>query len=67
MPKMKSHRGAAKRFKVLGSGKFKRRKANRSHINSHMSTKRKRKLRKQGHVDSVDEKQIRRLLPYASK
>ncbi|MEE2901328.1 MAG: 50S ribosomal protein L35 [Myxococcota bacterium] len=67
MPKMKSHRGAAKRFKVLGSGKFKRRKANRAHINSHMSTKRKRNLRSQGHVHAADEKQIKRLLPYAVK
>jgi len=66
MPKMKSHRGAAKRFRSLGSGKFKRRKAYRSHIMSSMSTKRKRHLRKQGYVDESDEKQIQRLLPYGS-
>lgn len=67
MPKMKSHRGAAKRFRQTGSGKFKRGKAYRSHIMSHMSTKQKRRLRSPGHVDAADEKQINRLLPYGTK
>lgn len=67
MPKMKTHRGAAKRFRVLGSGKIKRKKAYRSHIMSPMSTKQKRHLRGIGIVDSADEKQLKRLLPYYNK
>ena len=66
MPKMKSHRGAAKRFKFLGSGKIKRKKAYRSHMMSKMSTKRKRKLRSQGLIHKSDEVHIRRLLPYGN-
>ncbi|MCW8933045.1 MAG: 50S ribosomal protein L35, partial [Gammaproteobacteria bacterium] len=45
MPKMKSKRGASKRFKVTGSGRIKRGNANRSHILTKMTTKRKRHLR----------------------
>ncbi len=64
MPKMKTKRGAAKRFKVTGSGKIKRSKAFTSHILTKKSTKRKRNLRKSGLVDSTDIKGIRRILPY---
>jgi large subunit ribosomal protein L35 len=64
MPKMKTKRGAAKRFKVTGSGKIKRAKAFTSHILTKKSTKRKRNLRKSGLVDSTDIKGIRRILPY---
>ena len=48
MPKMKTHRGAAKRFKKTGSGKLKRDRAYRSHLFANKSTKAKRKLRKAG-------------------
>jgi large subunit ribosomal protein L35 len=64
MPKMKTKRGAAKRFKATGSGKIKRSKAFTSHILTKKSTKRKRNLRKSGLVDSTDIKGIRRILPY---
>jgi len=64
MPKMKTNRGAAKRFKISGSGKVIRRKAFTSHILTKKSTKRKRNLRKSAVVDSANSKGIRRLLPY---
>jgi large subunit ribosomal protein L35 len=62
MPKMKRHSGSKKRFKVTGSGKIKRRKANHSHILTKKNTKRKRHLRQADLVDSSDEKRIRRLI-----
>jgi large subunit ribosomal protein L35 len=65
MPKMKSNRGAAKRFKTTGSGKLRRAKAFRSHIMTKKSPKRKRNLRKSGLVDSTNVRGVRRLLPYA--
>lgn len=64
MPKMKTHRGAAKRFRKIGSGKLKRAKAFRSHILTKKSSKRKRKLRKNGYVHTTQEKTIKKLLPY---
>ena len=64
MPKMKTKRGAAKRFKKTGSGKIKRSKAFTSHILTKKSTKRKRNLRKAGLVDGADAKTIRKILPY---
>ena len=64
MPKMKTNRGAAKRFKKTGSGKIKRSKAFTSHILTKKSTKRKRSLRKSGLVDDSDFKSIRKILPY---
>jgi large subunit ribosomal protein L35 len=64
MPKMKTNRGAAKRFNMSGSGKVIRRKAFTSHILTKKSTKRKRNLRKSAVVDSANSKGIRRLLPY---
>ncbi len=64
MPKMKTNRGAKKRFKPTGSGGIKRAKAGKSHILSTKSRKRKRGLRKGALVDSANEKSIRRLLPY---
>lgn len=63
MPKMKTNRGAAKRFKRTGSGRFKRYQSHRSHILTKKSTKRKRQLRKATVVDKADEKRIKRLLP----
>ncbi|MCK6550642.1 50S ribosomal protein L35 [Myxococcota bacterium] len=64
MPKMKTKRAAAKRFRVLGSGKIKRAKANRRHILEHKSRGRKRRLSEKALVDSTQEKQIKRLIPY---
>ncbi len=64
MPKIKTNRAAAKRFVLTASGKVKRRKANLRHINSYMTTKRKRHLRKSGLVDKSDERNIKRLIPY---
>lgn len=63
--KMKSCRGAAKRFTVLKSGKVKRKKAYHSHILTSKTTKRKRGLRKTTFVDPKDQRQVRGLLPYA--
>jgi large subunit ribosomal protein L35 len=63
MPKMKTHRGAVKRFKITGSGKVKRYKANKSHILTKKSAKRKRRLRRPGIVKTRGEaKNIKRLL-----
>ncbi|MBC8178599.1 MAG: 50S ribosomal protein L35 [Desulfobacteraceae bacterium] len=64
MPKIKTNRGAAKRFKTTGSGKIVRNKAFSSHILTKKSTKRKRNLRKSGLVDSTNLKQVRKLIPY---
>jgi len=64
MPKMKTNRGAAKRFKLTGTGKIKRNKAFSSHILTKKSTKRKRNLRQSGIVDSANSKAIKRILPY---
>ena len=63
MPKLKSHRGAAKRFKATGSGKVKRNKAFTSHIMTKKTTKRKRNLRKGGLVSDADMASIRKMLP----
>lgn len=64
MPKMKTHRGAAKRFKKTGTGKIKRNKAYTSHILTKKSPKRKRNLRKSTITSSADSKVIKKLLPY---
>ncbi|MDD6795722.1 MAG: 50S ribosomal protein L35 [Clostridiaceae bacterium] len=64
MPKMKTHRGAAKRFKKTGTGKLKRAKAFKSHILTKKSPKRKRNLRKSGLVSTTQEKAMKKLLPY---
>ncbi len=64
MPKMKSHSGAAKRFKRTGSGKLKRSKANKQHILTTKTTKRKRQLRKKDVVAEADVPRVERLLPY---
>jgi large subunit ribosomal protein L35 len=65
MPKLKSKSGAAKRFKALGSGKFKRTQANLRHILTKKSTKRKRHLRGATAVNASDHGHIRAMLPYA--
>ena len=64
MPKIKTNRAAAKRFKVTGTGKVRRSKAYKSHLLSKKSPKRKRNLRSAGLVDSTNMRGIRRLLPY---
>lgn len=66
MPKLKSHRGAAKRFKSTASGRFKRSKAFKSHILTKKTTKRKRKLDTPTMVADADLRQLKRMLPYGS-
>jgi large subunit ribosomal protein L35 len=63
MPKMKTHRGAAKRFKKTGTGKIVRSRRNKQHILTKKSPKRKRRLRKDALVDPVDVKRINQMLP----
>lgn len=62
MPKMKTHRGAAKRFKRTGTGKLKRGHAYKSHLMASKSQGRVRSLRKSGLVSSADHKRVDRLL-----
>lgn len=64
MPKMKTHRGAAKRFKKTGTGKIKRSKAYKSHLLGSKTSKRKRNLRKPGLVSEQETKRISKLIPY---
>jgi large subunit ribosomal protein L35 len=64
MPKMKTHRGAAKRLKRTGTGRIKRNRANKSHILTKKTTKRKRRLRQSDLVAKSDEKRVKRMLPY---
>jgi len=64
MPKMKTSRAAAKRFKVTGTGKLKRAKAYKSHILTKKSTKRKRNLRKSTITDTTNVKNMKKILPY---
>ena len=65
MPKMKTKSGAAKRFRALGSGKFKRSHAFMRHILTKKSTKRKRQLRGTETVNASNHKEVSRMLPYA--
>ena len=62
MPKQKTRRGAAKRFKLTGTGKLKRNKANHSHMLIRRSNSAKRKMRQPGLVDSSDARKVRRML-----
>jgi len=62
MPKMKTHRGAAKRFKVTGTGRILRRKAFRSHMLEKKPSKRTRRLAREAEVGGGDRAQVRRLL-----
>ncbi|MET3575969.1 50S ribosomal protein L35 [Bhargavaea ullalensis] len=64
MPKMKTHRGSAKRFKRTGSGKLKRGRAYTSHLFANKSTKQKRHLRKSTLVSKGDFKRIKSMLTY---
>jgi large subunit ribosomal protein L35 len=63
MPKMKTHRGAAKRFKRTGTGKIKRSKKGMNHILTKKTSKRKRHLRQRTLVATVDEKRLIQMLP----
>jgi large subunit ribosomal protein L35 len=64
MPKMKTHKGAAKRFKKTGSGQLKRDRAFGSHLFANKSTKAKRHLRKAALVSKGDQKRIEQMLTY---
>jgi large subunit ribosomal protein L35 len=64
MPKIKTHRGAAKRFNKTASGKVTRSKAYTSHILTSKSTKRKRGLRGTTTVEAVDQSRLSRMIPY---
>ena len=64
MPKMKTRRAAAKRYKLTGSGKVKYKKQGLRHILSKKSTKRKRHLRKAGILSAAEQKRAKALLPY---
>ncbi|MCF8111533.1 MAG: 50S ribosomal protein L35 [Desulfobacteraceae bacterium] len=64
MPKIKTNRAAAKRFKKTGTGKFMFAKSHASHILTKKTRKRKRALRKQQVMDNTNTKAVRRMLPY---
>ena len=64
MPKLKTHRGAAKRFKKSGTGKFLRGKAFKQHILTSKTRKRKRRLKGTTKVAAVDSTKLARMLPY---
>lgn len=64
MPKIKTNRAAAKRFKVTGTGKLKRSKAYKSHILTKKSAKRKRNLRHSAITDASNVKNMKKVLPY---
>ncbi len=64
MPKIKTNRGAAKRFRATGTGKIARRKAFSSHILTKKARKRKRNLRQGTLVDGANRKHVTRLMPY---
>jgi large subunit ribosomal protein L35 len=62
MPKMKTDRGAAKRFKVTGTGRLRRRQANRSHLLEKKNSVRTRRLGREVEVAAADRREVRRLL-----
>ncbi len=62
MPKMKSNRGAKKRFRLSGTGNVRRQKAGKSHILTKKSTKRKRNLRKVGLIAAQDTKRVKKMI-----
>lgn len=64
MPKIKTNRGAAKRFRKTGTGKIRRNKAFTSHILTKKTTKRKRNLRQATDVSKADQRNIAQLIPY---
>jgi large subunit ribosomal protein L35 len=64
MPKMKTHRGAAKRFKATGKGRLKHKQPYTSHILTSKTAKRKRQLRQPAILAGAETKSLKRLLPY---
>jgi large subunit ribosomal protein L35 len=62
MPKMKTHRGAAKRFKITGTGKVTRRHAYRDHLLEHKPSSRTRRLGREAEVTGGDKKRVKRML-----
>jgi len=64
MPKLKTHKGAAKRFKKTGTGKIKRHKANLRHILTSKAKKRKKELGDAVLVSDADYKKVMRMIPY---
>lgn len=64
MPKLKTRKSAAKRFRVTGSGKIVHRKSNRNHLLQHKSTDRKNRLSKMAVVHERDEENVRLMMPY---
>jgi len=64
MPKLKTNRAAAKRFKKTGTGKFLRARANKSHILTKKPSKRTRRLRRSTVVDAINVSAVKRMLPY---
>ena len=64
MPKLKTHRGAAKRFGKTGTGKVRRAKAFKQHILTSKTTKRRRRLRGTTEVNKADVPRIKRMIPY---
>jgi large subunit ribosomal protein L35 len=64
MPKIKTHRGAAKRFKATGKGRLKHKQPYHSHILTSKTAKRKRQLRQAVYLSGAETKSLRRLLPY---
>lgn len=67
MPKLKTHKGAAKRFRKTASGKFKRGKSHARHILTKKSSKRKRNLDIDTYVSKADQKLVEEMLPYGRK
>jgi large subunit ribosomal protein L35 len=65
MPKLKTNRGAAKRFKKTGSGKYKKSSSHMNHILTKKSSKRKRHLRSSSLIANADVKSVKKLLPYS--
>jgi len=63
MPKLKTHRGAAKRFKKTASGKYKRSRAFMGHLLTSKSSKRTKHLRRSGMVDKANHDSVRKMLP----
>jgi large subunit ribosomal protein L35 len=64
MPKLKTHKGARKRFKVTAKGKIQHRKSGKSHILTKKASKRKRNLGQKGLVSRADRKSVKKMLPY---
>ncbi len=67
MPKLKTHKGAAKRFRSSASGKFKRGHSHARHILTKKTAKRKRNLDKDTYVSEADQKKVEAMLPYGRK